>query len=211
MKRITPFIAIGLMATACTTGAGGATGNAVAPTTCHSSRRWAVGDSITAGVLGVAGWPNQPPAYGNFANLGYPGSKAKDIIPWIEAEVAACSPDQRPTEVVFAAGINDLDTDVTLTDMEANVTDLVTNLGVPVRLISLQPYPVDSQVAGHDADRRAFNAWMADTYPDLYTDCSTPMEGPDGWLLPEYNYDGIIHLTNAGAFELSACIMAGES
>ena len=218
MKRILVGFVVLVFAAACATspstgssessGSGGSGGTAAAY--CFSSPRWAVGDSLTKGVYGISGWPNQSPAYGHFANLGAVGALARDLVPWTKGEVGVCKPGERPIEIVFAAGINDLASGVPLDQMEANVSDLVQSVGVPVRLLSLQPLPVTSPWTGRDPDRRAFNAWMATTFPTLYTDCSTPLEGPDGWLKPEYDQDGAVHLTNAGEFALSTCVMAGE-
>ena len=94
--------------------------------------------------------------------------------------------------------------------MKANLADFVDTVGVPVRLLSLQPVVEGGPWVTLDPERRAYNVWMATTFPALYTDCSTPLEGPTGWLRPEYAADGIVHLDSAGELALSACVMAGE-
>ena len=107
------LVALVLATAACTTaggtgGGGGTAGGSATPSSCHSNPQWAVGDSLTAGVYGVAGWPNQAPAYGHFASLGFVGYTAEVLEGWTKDQVAACMLDRRPTEIVLAAGINDL-------------------------------------------------------------------------------------------------------
>jgi hypothetical protein len=212
MKKImVALVALFVLASvACSTGGSDHGGGTSALVASCSGQSWAVGDSITKGVLGVTGWPDQPPAAGHFENLGVPGAYARDLAPWTESKVAACAPGTGPQEVVFAAGINDLAYGISLDAMEAHIADFVSNVGVKVRLLTLQPFPAGSRWAYRDPTRRAYNAWLLATYPAIATDCSTPLEGPDGWLLPAYNEDGVVHLTEAGELALSTCVMAGE-
>jgi lysophospholipase L1-like esterase len=178
--------------------------------TCDPGIGWAVGDSITAGYLGVAGWPDQPPNAGHFINLGRPGHYAKDLVPTTLAELAACDRADLPTQVVFAAGINDIHTAHTVQSVEDVVTQLLTQSPVPVRVLTIQPMPADSQWKYAEPAREAFNAWLLSTYPSRSADCSTPLENANHDLRPEYSIDDLAHLTVAGEMVLSQCVATAE-
>jgi lysophospholipase L1-like esterase len=201
---IVGLLAAAMVAAGCTTATG------LQAAACHGNRNWAVGDSLTSGAGGVDGWPDQPPATGHFANLGVIGVTAAKDETWAETQVTACARGTQPTEILLAAGVNDLHEGTPLATMESNLIDFVSKVGVHLRLLSIQPLPVNGQWDAYEAQRRAYNAWMAKTFPSLYTDCSTPLQGSDGWLRPEYSLDSLAHLTDAGAQALARCVMAGE-
>jgi lysophospholipase L1-like esterase len=205
------LVALALGACATPGSVGGSGGGTAAVASCPTSApRWAVGDSITAGFYGVAGWPDQPPTAGQFVNLGQPGHYAKDLVPTTLARLASCQPDQLPAQIVFAAGINDIHTTGNAATVEAAVTQLIDNSPVPLRILTIQPMPSFSNWKYSEPQRLLYNKWLLSTHPDIAVDCSTPLSDANGDLLPQYAQDTYAHLTPAGETALSQCVANAE-
>src|SRR6478735_4261051 len=109
--RIVGLVVVALAAAACATpppGAGG--GHVVA--SCPTSTKWAVGDSITAGVSPVLGWPDQNPPIdaGTYANKGIGGNTIAGLTYQTAKDLDECATQSapKPQQIVFVAGSNDL-------------------------------------------------------------------------------------------------------
>jgi lysophospholipase L1-like esterase len=199
---------------ACTPQYGG--GGAVQTPTCPTITRWAVGDSFTTGVNGIAGWPDQNPPIptGKYANKGVPGSVVPQLLAQTQADFLQCGTNATPlpTKVVFLAGANDMaNSHLVLSQMETNIDALASYLqskGVPFKLVSVLPIPATADWTGWNAQRLAYNAYMQSKYPTKYIDCATPLTGSDGWMNPAYAYGDRAHLNLAGFQLLAGCIDA---
>jgi hypothetical protein len=202
--RLGPVLAVTvLFAVACSTAPSGSAGMSSG---CHAGPKWATGDSITKGVLGIAGWPNQPPAAGHYTNLGVGAASIGYLANMIETDLASCDPGDLPQEVVIAAGLIDLVEGDSLATMESEINSLASTISVPLRIVSVAPIPLKSKWSIYDAQRREYNAYLAATFPSQYIDCQAPLAGPDGYLNPAYDEDGLAHLTNAGSSALAQCV-----
>ena len=209
--RVVVVALLAVAAVGCTqpTGAGG---GRLEPS-CPEIDRWAVGDSITKGYGGVAGWPDQTSVLpsGEFSNKGVGGQ----TIAWLSrqtgfdfarcAEQGAAMPDQ----VVFMAGTNDLaNAQLSLAAMQGDIQELVGHFngaGVDFRLVSIPPIPAGSDWTSSNGQRVAFNNWLASTYPGKYVNCSDNLQSGT-WLNPAYALGDRAHLSDAGEQALAACI-----
>jgi hypothetical protein len=194
-----------LVSGACATGASESGNPGALLDGCHDQSQWAVGDSVTNEKnIGIAGWPNQGSQYGLWANLGIPGANAASLSTWLQGELATCQ--TKPSLIVFEGGINDLARGTSVADLEAIVAQLVSSVGVPIRVMTITPIARNSQVAQVEPQREEFNSWLTSTLHGTALDCNAQLADSDGWLQPALAADLLVHLTSAGEVTLANCI-----
>lgn len=115
---------------------------------------------------------------------------------------------------IIWCGTNDIGVGTSLATMQGNAVDAITALrsaGVLPVWINTVPRPNYSTPAAMNAQRRAWNSWLAatlPTYDGLYVDADRVVRDPadpDG-LITAYNEDDV-HLTNAGYAAVAAQVM----
>ena len=188
------------------------------PTPSAEQSVWALGDSQASSMQGRGpGWAGLlGPAVHNSAwrssGAGFvtPGTlTGRDIV-----EEAAWWLDRYPAPERFlvVAGVNDLGTGRSVTEMLGGVDELealAADAGVEVWYLGYPPFVKGSYLRPHLAERLTFNAALAARVGDRYRSCDEELLGSDGVWLDEafrLNASDEVHLGEAGIDELTECM-----
>lgn len=206
-----------MTATACTESVGTAPG--VTTPVQTGLRVWALGDSQGANsndpARGLPWTQRIGNDVGNGADAMYgagwtlPGTYTNQTI---GQRAVALSGTNTVREYIVMAGINDLTGGKSVTQMLSGVTALANHaasIGATVTWVGVVPLPQAATISNREADRRAFNAALAQRYPGRYVDCSSRMADANGWLRTSYSLSPTnLHLNGAGEQALADCINA---
>lgn len=177
---------------------------------------WALGDSQGAPSNNPArglSWAERLPGVANGA-VGMEGSGWTVLGPYtgltIPQQAEAITSINGPVSFIVMAGINDLGGRRTVDQMLAGVAALEA-VTTDVVYVGIVPITEGSYVAYRDADRSAFNAALAATYPDRYIDCDATMSTATGWLNPNMAIAADdLHLNSTGEQALTDCITTAQ-
>lgn len=180
---------------------------------------WALGDSQGAlsndPARGLPWTVRLGPAVGNGADAmegaGWTvaGTHTGRTVPQRAADLARTNTIRR---YIVMAGINDLSAQRTVAQMLSGATllaDQARSAGATVLWVGVVPVPKLAPIANREADRRAFNAALAQRYGASFVDCSSKLADAAGWLRTDYSLSpSNLHLNNAGEQVLANCISA---
>lgn len=178
---------------------------------------WALGDSQGANsndpARGLPWTQRIGDGIGNGADNMYGGgwtTQSTYTHETIGQRATAISSTHPVTEFIVMAGINDLTGGRSVPSMLDAVdvfADQAAARATNVTWVGVVPLPHAATIANREADRKTFNASLAQRFPGHYVDCSATMSDANGWLKSSYSLDPLnLHLNSAGEQALADCI-----
>jgi lysophospholipase L1-like esterase len=165
--------------------------------------RWGYGEQAGLRAYGVGA----ACISGDWCGFG-PDATDRVALRWFPTKMRALS--RRPATVITEIGINDLATGHTAEEVIAGLQVLrIEGLAFGIRVVFGTVGPSTATSPGFNvtqSERLRLNDWIRQTQRS-YVDYARALEGPDGWLRPEYEssfHD--VHPNDAGAAAMAAVV-----